>query len=68
MHEIETLPPALQDILNKPICELGLKLEGSALEPFVQQLYRELDRKKVVKFRPDFYLTDEWGCPSGEPV
>ena len=68
MQEIETLPPALQDILNKPICELGLKLEGSALEPFVQQLYRELDRKKVVKFRPDFYLTDEWGCPSGEPV
>jgi len=68
VHEIETLPPALQDILNKPICELGLKLEGSALEPFVQQLYRELDRKKVVKFRPDFYLTDEWGCPSGEPV
>ena len=62
------MPPALQDILNKPICELGLKLEGSALEPFVQQLYRELDRKKLAKFRPDFYLTDEWGCPSGEPV
>ncbi len=68
MQEIDTLPPALQDILNKPICELGLKLEGSALETFVQQLYRELDRKKLVKFRPDFYLTDEWGCPSGEPV
>lgn len=65
---METLPAALQDILNKPICELGLKLEGSALEPYVQQLYRELDRKKLVKFRPDFYLTDEWGCPSGEPV
>jgi Putative zinc-binding metallo-peptidase len=68
VQEIDTLPPALQDILNKPICELGLKLEGSALETFVQQLYRELDRKKLVKFRPDFYLTDEWGCPSGEPV
>ena len=68
MHEIEKLPPALQDVLNKPICELGLKLEGSQLEPFVQQLYRELERKKLVKFRPDFYLTDEWGCPSGEPV
>lgn len=68
MQETDTLPPAIQDILNKPICELGLKLEGSAVEPFVQQLYRELDRKKLVKFRPDFYLTDEWGCPSGEPV
>jgi len=68
VHEIEKLPAALQDVLNKPICELGLKLEGSQLEPFVQQLYRELERKKLVKFRPDFYLTDEWGCPSGEPV
>lgn len=68
MHDVDQLPPALQEVLAKPICELGLRLEGSALEPFVQQLYRELDRKKLVKFRPEFYLTDEWGCPSGEPI
>ena len=58
----------MQELLNRPICELGLKLETSPLQRFVQQLYRELDRKKLVKFRPQFYLTDEWGCPSGEPV
>jgi len=34
----------------------------------VQQLYRELDRKGLKKFRPACYLTDEWGCPSGEPI
>ena len=34
----------------------------------MQQLYRELEQKKISKFRPVCYLTDEWGCPSGEPV
>ena len=68
MHDVEQFPPALQDLLNRPICELGLKLETSPLQVFVEQLYRELDRKKLAKFRPAFYLTDEWGCPSGEPV
>jgi len=32
------------------------------------QLYRELDAKGLAKFRPAFYLTNEWGCPSGEPI
>jgi hypothetical protein len=26
-----------------------------------------LDAKGLHKFRPLCYLTDEWGCPSGEP-
>jgi Putative zinc-binding metallo-peptidase len=60
--------PEVQEILHKPIRELGLKLEGSPLERFVQQLYRELERKGLKKFRPACYLSDEWGCPSGEPV
>ena len=58
----------MQEILSKPIRDLGLKLEGSPIERFVQQLYRELDVKGLYKFRPLCYLTDEWGCPSGEPV
>ena len=68
MRAFEKAPPDVQEILTKPIKELGLKLEGSPLERFVQQLYRELDRKGLRKFRPLCYLTDEWGCPSGEPV
>jgi hypothetical protein len=58
-------PPSL---LDTRICDLRLKLEGSAAEKFVQQLYRELEQKKIARFRPACYLTDEWGCPSGEPV
>jgi len=68
LQPFEKAPPEIQEILQKPICELGLKLEGSPLERFVQRLYRELDRKGLKKFRPGCYLTDEWGCPSGEPV
>ena len=68
MQAFEKAPPDVQEILAKPIKELGLKLEGSPLERFVQQLYRELERKGLKKFRPLCYLTDEWGCPSGEPV
>jgi hypothetical protein len=68
VHPFEKAPRDVQEILDKPIRELGLKLEGSPLERLVQRLYRELDRKGLKKFRPLCYLTDEWGCPSGEPV
>ena len=68
MRAFEKAPPDVQEILTKPIKELGLKLEGSPIERLVQQLYRELERKGLRKFRPLCYLTDEWGCPSGEPV
>ena len=68
MHSFETAPAEVQEILRKPISELGLRLEGSRLEQPVQQLYRELERKGLQKFRPLVYLSDEWGCPSGEPV
>ncbi len=58
----------MQEILGKPIRDLGLKLDASPLQRFVDQLYRELERKGLRKFRPACYLSDEWGCPSGEPV
>jgi Putative zinc-binding metallo-peptidase len=68
VRNLEKTRTEFQEILAKPIRELGLKLEGSPVERFVQQLYRELDAKGLHKFRPLCYLTDEWGCPSGEPV
>jgi hypothetical protein len=50
-----------------PIRELGLRLTGSPMEPLLQTLQKEL-RRKLRRFRPQYYLTDEWGCPSGQPV
>jgi len=55
-------------LLNTRICDLGLNIAGSAVEQFVERLYRELEQKNITKFRPACYLTDEWGCPSGEPT
>ena len=70
MHNVDTAKPepAYQEFLNRPIRELGLTLAGSPVERFVEQLYRELNAKGLTKFRPACYLTDEWGCPSGEPI
>jgi putative zinc-binding metallo-peptidase len=56
------------ELLDQRICDLGLRLEGSPLEGCVAQLYRELEAKGLRAFRPDCYLTDEWGCPDREPV
>ena len=60
--------PAYRELLSRPIRELGLRLAGSPVERFVEQLYGELEAKGLSKFRPACYLTDEWGCPSGEPI
>jgi Putative zinc-binding metallo-peptidase len=68
VQEIEKSRPGLQQILNQPIRDLGLKIEGSPLQPLVEQLYNELEKKGLLKFHPLCYLSDEWGCPSGEPV
>jgi Putative zinc-binding metallo-peptidase len=66
----KSAPPAEapRSLLETRICDLGLKIDGSAVEQSVEQLYRELEQKKINKFRPPCYLTDEWGCPSGEPT
>jgi hypothetical protein len=58
---------ARRALLRTPIRELDLRIEGSRLEPLIGRLEREL-RRKLKRFRPEFYLTDEWGCPSGQPV
>ena len=55
------------ELLNTRICDLGLKIEKSPLELHIKRFYRELDRHGL-RFRPDMYLTDGWGCPDQVPV
>jgi len=64
----EKTPADVRDLLPIPIKQLGLKLEGSQIERFVEQLFKELEAKGLQHFRPAFYLTSEWGCPSEEPI
>jgi GNAT superfamily N-acetyltransferase len=68
MSAFEQTPADVRELLKKRISQLGLRLEGSPVERFVNQLRRELDRKGLKRFRPVCYLTDEWGCPDGHPV
>ena len=68
MGAFETAPADLKPLLGERISGLGLKLEGSPMERYVADLYRELEAKGLKRFRPLTYLTDEWGCPSEEPI
>jgi hypothetical protein len=54
-------------LLHSRISDLGLQIEGTELQPLVDQLYRELDERGIA-FQPPVYLSDEWGCPEGVPV
>jgi hypothetical protein len=66
--KFESLDPEIRGVLGKKVSELGLKVEGSPVEGYVSELYKELERRGLKKFRPVCYLTDEWGCPDQQPV
>ena len=55
------------ELLHTRVCDLGLKIEDSPLEPFTKRLEREFEAKGI-EFRPSFYLTDSWGCPDRVPL
>jgi hypothetical protein len=55
------------ELLNTRICDLQLRIDGSPLEPATRRLLRELAAKRIA-FKPDYYLTDSWGCPDKVPV
>jgi hypothetical protein len=64
----EQAPAEARGVLPVRIRDLNLKIEGSPVEKWVEQLCRELAAKGLKHFRPACYLTDQWGCPSEEPV
>ena len=49
------------------IAKLGLRLEGTALEPLIKQLYDELSAKGLI-FHPPCHIGDEWFVPVGIPA
>ena len=54
-------------LLDLHICQLGVAIEGSALEPRIQQLQQELLARELTTFRPHFWLSAEWFTPDGVP-
>jgi len=55
-----------EQLLDKRFCDLRLSLASSPLEHSVRRLYAELDRKGI-RFRPHFWLSEEWFSPDGVP-
>jgi hypothetical protein len=55
------------ELLNTRIRDMGLGIEGSPLEPYVNRLVLEFEAKGL-RFKPKFYLSDSWGCPDRVPV
>lgn len=68
MQSVETLTDAKQqELLSRKISELPLKMEGTHLEGLIIQLYKELEAAGIA-FKPNIYLSDNWGCPNEVPV
>lgn len=55
------------ELLNTRLCDMGLQIAGSPMEPFLDRLARELSTKGL-NFIPEAYVTDGWGCPDGVPI
>jgi hypothetical protein len=49
-------------LLDLRLCDLDLRIEGSGLEERIAEL-----EGKGIRFRPHFWLADEWFCPDGVP-
>ncbi len=45
---------------STPIRSLGLKIEGTPLEPVIAEFRRELEAAGIRKLKPHFYLTTQW--------
>jgi hypothetical protein len=42
-------------------------VQGSPLQPLIEKIKREFAGRGL-RFVPDFYLTDSWGCPDRQPI
>src|SRR5690349_14566211 len=55
------------ELLERRIASLGLSLDGTALQPRIEQLYAELTARGLV-FHPPCHVGDEWFVPVGIPA
>src|SRR5262245_3882915 len=63
---MSTQLPQFEDKIHcTPLRDLGLQIEGSRLEPLVEQFQHELELAGIRGVRPRFYLSSEWGVPFG---
>lgn len=58
----ERLPD--EKLLDVRLCDLGVAIAGSSLEPHIQRVQHELSQRGI-KIKPSFWLSDEWFTPLG---
>lgn len=54
------------ELLDVRLCDLGLKIEGTALEDRIAQLYAEMEARGLT-LRPHCWLSEEWFSPDDVP-
>lgn len=55
------------ELLDVRLCDLGVQIAGSELEPRVEKLMKSLEARGL-SLRPAIYLADEWLSPTGVPA
>jgi hypothetical protein len=55
-----------EELLDLRFCDLGLELDGSRLEPYIDRLYAELEARGL-SCRPHCWIAAEWFSPDGVP-
>lgn len=56
----------MERLLGLRLCDLGLSISGTWLDGAVGRIRGELDARGL-RFRPHFWLSDEWFSPGGVP-
>lgn len=54
-------------LLNTPVRDLGLTIQGTRLACLVESIYRNFEQQGLT-FQPRIYLSDDWGCPDTVPL
>src|SRR5438874_224087 len=56
-----------EKLLDLHVCQLGIGIEGSTLEPRLAELDQDLQSRGLAGFHPHYWLSDEWFTPDGVP-
>lgn len=56
-----------EELLGVRMCDLGLAIPGSEVEPRIAKLFAALEERKI-PVRPRIYLGDEWLSPTDVPA
>ena len=65
-HEPKWVSWSNENLMNLPLSQLSVTLDGAFRSAQIQQLYAELETRQLL-FRPHCWLSHEWCTPEGVP-